>query len=84
MTQRGHTHVHDAIHAGLDGRWRTAAIALRRLPQIVRNVPALLRAWQRRCDEQAFLASLGEYELNQLGLARGRRDDATGTPFWQA
>ena len=58
MTQRGHAHVHDAIHAGSDGRWHTATVALCHLSQIVRNVPAFVRAWQRRCDEQAFLAGL--------------------------
>ena len=45
---------------------------------------ALLRKWQARERERAFLATLHELELRDMGLTPQDRMREVNKPFWQA
>lgn len=44
----------------------------------------LFRTWQARIRERAFLATLGERELHDMGVGRAEIQYEISKPFWRA
>jgi uncharacterized protein YjiS (DUF1127 family) len=55
-----------------------------RVRGLLRAGAALLRSWRARMEERAFLETLSERELRDIGLTRGDRRYEVDKPFWRA
>lgn len=47
------------------------------------RVRRMLRLWNMRLNDRAFLASLHDHQLGDLGMSRDQRDGEVRKPFWQ-
>lgn len=60
---------------------RSAATTMRALQTFC---AALLRTWRARQDERAFLESVPDFQLPEMGLSREDRRREVNKPFWRA
>jgi uncharacterized protein YjiS (DUF1127 family) len=51
---------------------------------LARSVHNLLQKWRARENERAFLATLHEFQLQDMGLTLEDRQRETNKPFWRA
>jgi uncharacterized protein YjiS (DUF1127 family) len=48
-----------------------------------RHAARVLRTWNRRLDDRAFLGSLQGFELSEMGMTPMARDEEAAKPFWR-
>jgi uncharacterized protein YjiS (DUF1127 family) len=48
-----------------------------------RRAVRVLRTWNRRLDDRAFLGSLQGFELSEMGMTPMARDEEAAKPFWR-
>jgi uncharacterized protein YjiS (DUF1127 family) len=50
---------------------------------IFRLLRTRLHTWNSRLNDRAFLASLQEFQLTEMGLSLDQRDSEVNKPFWK-
>lgn len=69
------------------GRTEQAAALTERAIGILTRLPHRLRrllgVWNMRLHDRAFLATLPDHQLGDMGMTRGERDHEVSKPFWE-
>jgi uncharacterized protein YjiS (DUF1127 family) len=76
--------VHPSRAGGVDRQiTMRPARAAEKVGILLASIAGLLRTWQAREKERAFLAGLPEFELSRMGLSPEARRREVNKPFWQ-